>query len=268
MLKIILKTVFFCLLAIAAFVLLSLLWNFLMAFLGRVFGISESVLGYSSWLLLIVLIIMPKKYLRLKIPYTMSSEREINAPIQQVWEAIDLYPRSDYYKPTYKDIRAVEGSDTLFELHLDPALEDEGMPSATMYLERVEAKAPSYLATFHKNDENVGGLNFGSSASEFYLSETEDGTLVRYKETVSHLTFMLVLTLLIVNPAKDILGHLKSHVEGTENTSWIARHTKDIIENDGADTKAKVNTIGITACVVLTGIVFGLVFLILQFATA
>ncbi|MDD9922307.1 MAG: SRPBCC family protein [Boseongicola sp.] len=256
MLKIVIKTIILVSICLLALTALVVAWNFLLLGISKVFGIPSTYMKYVGWAMLAALVFMPKRFLRVRRPFTMSGTIDIKAPIDQVFQAIDYVPGHATYRKNFSEIREISGEPEKYELHFAVPKGDDEFDIHPIIIDVVSREAPRYLATYSSNDDDVGGLGIGSSAEEYILTETPDGTRVEIREVVSHTSFWLVITFLFVNPIKDTLLSLKHYCEGTVDQSWMA----GAMENDSAITTQSF-VAGVTVIAFLTGVALWLIWL-------
>ena len=260
MIRLIFKTILWCIAIIVAFTAVLLVLGSLLSAVAVMLGMEPDGLSFVTYAVLFVLLFLPKKYLSLNIPYTLSANTVIDAPIATVWDAIAPRPRDDTFRLTYSAIRAVPGRPDQFEFIFATPLDQEPGVTKSLIMTQLEAVPPHQLTLRHDNTEDQGGLGVGGSTEYWELTETDDGTEVTFREEVDRTSLWLLVTLAIVNPARDMLRSLKHQCEGTEDTSWMANQMRLAQDPDGPKTSTGLMVAGLTACVFLTVVAFGLVF--------
>ena len=265
--KIVLYVTLICVIGIALFVLVSAIWNLFLLKIATAFGLRPEYLANLSYLLGFAILFMPKRFLRINRPLTLTATQVIFAPIQEVWDQVMPRARTDHYLPTTPVIEAIEGEVDMFN-YVIPAVQNGPMKGQTKLRNRVVTKAePNYLAMFLENGSEIKGLGIDGEASEYKLDMiNEETTRVTHHSTVSHISPMFLITLLFVSPVKDSLRRLKSVCEGTPDTSWAGRITKQLEDGQKTDLEQDATAIMITVAVVMTIVLFGIVGFVLTLA--
>jgi len=114
---------------------------------------------------------------------------------------------------------------------------------------------------FLENGADVQGIGIDAESSEYLLEVVDENTTrITFKDTVSHISPLFLITLLLVHPARDTLHRLKSVCEGSQDISWVGKMTAAL--ETGAETEidrnarilmitvtlSKTPTRGVTAC--------------------
>jgi len=128
----------------------------------------------------------------------------------------------------------------------------------------VEVSAPHYLALFLENGSDVDYVNIDAESSEYRLKAIDpDTTRVTLTSTVSHISPLFLLTLFLVNPAKDSLKRLKSICEGTPDTSWAGRMVAKLEDGSEDGISGDSALVLTTVVIVMSALAIGTVLLVM-----
>lgn len=201
-----------------AFLLLLAIWKVFLAGVAWIFGIPTDFVFYLDWLLIGLLFWIPKRWLIIKRPITLSAQTDINASITTVWNAIDLRERQDYLKRFYSKIRRVEGQPDSLDLVPETAVAERMERVSEWRVQVVERNAPEKISYYHSNSEDQGNLGVGGSVETYVLQALPDGgRRVFVTEVLEQISICLLVTLAVVSPCKDTLKSLKHVCEGTRD---------------------------------------------------
>lgn len=236
-------------------VAMSLVFNLILTVL---FG--ETTADNWGFLSTVAFFLLPWGKLRTRTPYVIRATSLINAPRAQVWEAIHLHPRRDYYLSTLKTVEDL--GQGRYRLISDPTLSPDD--TRTKIDVQVTASETGHLLRYHLPDPSALPL-WGKdlSGTEITLADTGDGgTRVEVRETLTCLRITSFLSLLFLNPVADSLKSLKARCEGTPSQSWLDAEAQAAAAGVPGLTEKAGGIVMITASVVITFMMLGIFALI------
>lgn len=172
----------------------------------RVFGGLVLFLG--------IVRLVPRDKLALNRKFCIEGEVIIDAPIEDVWNRVNLRERSDYFNPVIRQVRAVPGAPQEFKL-----LFKKGMACAlaacpdSLRVRLLDEEIYEYMAFHAVNAKQMPLFGKDHRMTEILLEQQLDGVRVRYIETLSRITLGTLLALIFLNPARDTLRSLKAQIE-------------------------------------------------------
>lgn len=270
--KIIVFTIFAIFVLIIAMLGINFIFGAMALAVLSLTGIDlATILGGWGGIILIALVayLFPKDLLAWNRKYYIQGETVIAAPIDQVWDWLQIRERDNYFTSSTKRIRKVAGTSDEFHMLFDERLNDDtdDIPSH-IHVRLLDEEPNEYMAYHVVNVDKMPLFGKDHLMTEVLLNEQEDGVRVRYIETLSRLTLGGFLALLFLNPARDSMRSLKAQMEGTQDPSLMSRVVAGMGEDGEPSNEVKRATHigGITAMVVSTALVAGLLYFISRLA--
>ena len=208
----------FCALWLGAFATSALV-----SILAGVAGIelSYSLTIWGGFVLFFgALFVMPRDWLAWNGKYCVEGETIIEAPIEEVWDNLQLRPRDNYFNTVTRSIRAVPGKPDEFKLMFDQRLigADAQAPDH-IHVRLLDEEKYEYIAFHALNAHRMPLFGKDHLMAEILLEQQLDGVRVRYMETLSRVTLGAFLALMFLNPARDAVRALKAQCERDDRQS-------------------------------------------------
>ena len=259
MLRLIGLTILAIIAVLAAFTVVAVLANAILAALISGLGLPDWTGDMAPFLVLLMFWFLPwKSYINRSV--TLSAQIDIDAPRDVVWTALLPRPTTHQFRRFYREIKAVEGTTDQFLFVPKETAADPHVAPKDMVLKLTAVDAPNALTLYHANAEDQGGLRLGASLETFALEDLPDGgTRVSNVEVLDRMSLWLGVTMLFVNPLRDQLTSLKHFCEGTPDTSFMARHMDALDTSGRTELQRNVAVMSVVACLILTLIAFGLI---------
>jgi hypothetical protein len=259
--KIALYTALAVVVVVCLFVGVDLAFAVAMTTTGHFLGLPWMAEISVLWLI-IAFWILPKDWLAINRIYRCHGSAMIDAPIAQVWDAVVLRPRGATYRPVVTKITADLVEPDRYVYHFDTRVSaDAAGQGARVVVDVTDAQPNAYLRTEYPHTSSLPSWSRDILCSEVTLEQTDAGVKVTFVETLRRLTVPTIFSLMFLNPCKDTAQRLKSWVEGTDDPSWMGRFMAGV----GADgtppeeLRSGVVVASVTAVVVLSAVVFGVV---------
>lgn len=247
------KTALISLIALFAFLALSLAWNLMLKGIFYVFGLPEDWLQFPIiWIVILAILFIPKRFFKLNFPIVFKRSAVIDAPVEHIWDALELRPRDSYYLHAVNRIEADSEDPRRLTMHMDQDLSQAANEkSIAVDVEVRDSNVHSYLDyTYHHDEQTMDDVRM-ATRSERYLEQFPDGVRVTIIEHAKGLSLFMALMFLLRNPCKDALKRLKSVCEGTPDTSWAGEMMGKLKVEANGDPKASMDgdiaVIGATA---------------------
>lgn len=270
--KIILFTILVLLVLLIAMIGINAIFGLLAFAVMSATGMDlDTLLGGWGGVLLVVLVayLFPKDLLAWNRKYYIQGETIIDAPIEKVWDWMQIRERDDYFSSSTKKIRKIPGTRDDYQMMFDERLndEDDDIPNH-IHVRLLDEEPHEYMAYHVVNVEKMPLFGKDHLMTEVLLNQQEDGVRVRYIETLSRLTLGGFFALLFLNPARDSLRSLKAQMEGTQDPSLMNRVLQGMSdEGEPSDeVKRATHISGITAMVVVTAMTAGVIYVVSRLA--
>lgn len=215
------------------------------------------------WLIL-VFWVLPKDWMAINRTYRCRGSAVIDAPIAQVWDAVQVRPRGASYRPVVTRITPDLDDPDRFFFHFDNRLTGDGtgQPSKVA-VQLVENDVELYQRYEYPQTASLPNWSRDILWSEVMLEQTDAGVRVTFIETLRRLRVPILMSLFFLNPSRDAARRLKSWVEGTEDPSWMGQFMQDL----GSDGEAPAHLrAGVLVAVIAAFATLGIIsFAIIRF---
>ena len=236
------------------------------------FAVAMTATGYyleTPWMaevsvlwLILAFWVLPKDWMAINRAYACRGNAFVAAPIEQVWDAVQLRPRTDNFRPVVSKITADLIHMDRYHYHLDPRMRSQSETHPNHVTVQVtDAHKHSYLRLEYPSASTLTGLTKDIVSSEIFLEPRPGGVEVTFVENLHRLSIPTLFSLMFINPSKDAAMRLKSWIEGTPDQSRLGRFMDQIGADGDLSKNAQrgVMVAGVTGFVMLSAIAFGII---------